>query len=279
MSSSVWTSLTAGATKKSESDIFWNGLILIVAVGAVVGLLVMMRARNTTKALVLPSKVSWDNIESDPAVMADGAARSDDTVRAKSSIMSIWAHQAVTDSDELPIADDPNGYSYSKFQQALLSGVERQVDTTSTMKVHSAKDLENWNVQLQPLRDMLNRANKTIEQWMDENNATLPEDVVEMWHAVKTMPAVFKPAEVSFSTVSAEEASSIVRDAMQNIPGTNTDYAATVMREILHARAEGSSLGMQVPELSMDQKRALEFWKASAQMPAADLAAKILSRV
>lgn len=278
MSSSVWTSLTAGATKKSESDIFWNGLIWIVALGAIVGLVVMMRARNTTKALVLPSKVTWDNIESDPAVMTDGA-RADETVRAKSSIMSIWAQQATTDSDELPIADDPNGYSYSKFQQALLSGVERQVDTTSTMKVHSAKDLENWNVQLQPLREMLHRANKSIEQWMDENNATLPEDVVEMWHAVKNMPAAFKPAEPSFSTVSAEEASSIVRDAMQNIPSTNTDYAATVMREIMHARAEGTSLGMQVPELSMDQKRALEFWKASNQMPAADLAAKILSRV
>lgn len=265
----------AGSVEKAETDMFWSGLVWVVLLGTIIALLVLTRGR-TRASPAMPAKVVYEGLEVDRGVpvVADGRAESEH-VRAKNSLSGLWA-SADVDGD-MPVPDT-DSFSYSKFQQALLSGVERQVDDAPVMKMHSAKDLESWNQQLTPLREILTRSNKTIEQWMEENNVALPEDVIEMWSAVKTMKSVTREDTSAFMVVNAEEAASLVKDAIQTIPNVNVDYASAIMREILHARAEATSIGVTVPPLSLDQKRVIEFWKLSGQQPAADLASKILSR-
>jgi hypothetical protein len=158
--------------------------------------------------------------------------------------------------------------------------VERKVERQSSVKVNNIKDIESWNEQLGPLRDMLSKSGKTLDQFMDENNVALPEEILEMWESVKHMkPSSSNQRDILFaSNISAEEAASLMKDAIQPVPTSNMDFATTIMREMLHARTEGTSLGIQMPELSLEQKRTLEFWRLSGQMPAADLANKLLTR-
>jgi hypothetical protein len=272
-----WSELVAGSIEESQNQIWWNGLFFILLVGSFVGLVMLMN-RNPR---AVPSKVVRDEyVEADPmpTVLADTRER-DQNVKPKSALVNrFWQSEDDTIS-EMPVPEDPdNAFSYTKFQQALLSGSDRQVDHQSSLKINSIKDLEAWNEQLGPLRDMLTRSGKSLEQFMDEQEVALPEDVIEMWEAVKHM----KPRETTSyslsSNVSAEEAASLVKDAIQNVPTTNVDFAAVVLREILHARTEATSLGIQVPALSPEQNRTIDFWRMSNQMPASDLAAKILAR-
>ena len=272
-----WSELVAGSIEESQNQIWWNGLFFILLVGSFVGLVMLMN-RNPR---AVPSKVVRDEyVEADPmpTVLADSRER-DQNVKPKSALVNrFWQSEDVTIS-EMPVPEDPdNAFSYTKFQQALLSGSDRQVDHQSSLKINSIKDLEAWNEQLGPLRDMLTRSGKSLEQFMDEQEVALPEDVIEMWEAVKHM----KPRETTSyslsSNVSAEEAASLIKDAIQNVPTTNVDFAAVVLREILHARTEATSLGIQVPALSPEQNRTIDFWRMSNQMPASDLAAKILAR-
>jgi hypothetical protein len=272
-----WSELVAGSIEESQNQIWWNGLFFILLVGSFVGLVMLMN-RNPR---AVPSKVVRDEyVEADPmpTVLADSRER-DQNVKPKSALVNrFWQSEDDTIS-EMPVPEDPdNAFSYTKFQQALLSGSDRQVDHQSSLKINSIKDLEAWNEQLGPLRDMLTRSGKSLEQFMDEQEVALPEDVIEMWEAVKHM----KPRETTSyslsSNVSAEEAASLVKDAIQNVPTTNVDFAAVVLREILHARTEATSLGIQVPALSPEQNRTIDFWRMSNQMPASDLAAKILAR-
>lgn len=275
---SDWQDLLGGSADNATSDIFWTGLIGLAVFGAIVGILLYMRSRSAPE---MPAKVVYEGlngmngINADPVALVTDGRTENETVRAK-HFSAMWGN--VEDDDDhaaMPMADEY--YGFSKFQQALLSGVERDISIVPAMKVHSPKDLESWNIQLQPLRETLKRSNKTLEQWIEENNVQLPEDVIEMWDAVKNMKPVTRE-DFTISNVSAEEAASIVRDSIQSIPNANVDVASTVMREILHARAEAQSLGLTVPELSLEQKRTLEFWKASTQNPASDIAAKLLSR-
>jgi hypothetical protein len=272
-----WSELVAGSIEESQNQIWWNGLFFILLVGSFVGLVMLMN-RNPR---AVPSKVVRDEyVEADPmpTVLADSRER-DQNVKPKSALVNrFWQSEDDTIS-EMPVPEDPdNAFSYTKFQQALLSGSDRQVDHQSSLKINSIKDLEAWNEQLGPLRDMLTRSGKSLEQFMDEQEVALPEDVIEMWEAVKHM----KPRETTSyslsSNVSAEEAASLIKDAIQNVPTTNVDFAAVVLREILHARTEATSLGIQVPALSPEQNRTIDFWRMSNQMPASDLAAKILAR-
>jgi hypothetical protein len=265
----------AGAVEQTSPDTFWTGLVWVMLLGTIVGILLFTRGR--TSKPTMPAKVSYEALEADPVatVLADTGRTESGAVKAKHSGNSLWA--SVDDSTDYPVPET-DSFSYSKFQQALLSGVERQVDDAPVMKMHSAKDLESWNQQLMPLREMLTRQNKTIEQFMDENNVALPEDVIEMWSAVKHMKPVKTSVPELPSLVNAEEAASLMKDAIQQIPTVNVDYASAILREILSARSEASTLGLTLPGLSQDQMRTLEFWKISGQNPAADLASKILSR-
>lgn len=267
-----WQDLVGGSADDMTSDMFWNGLLGLAILGAIVGFVLMMRSRGPTE---MPAKVAYESIDNlaDPMIVADGRPESTH-VRPKNASRGIWA-TPVDETGEMPMADE--FYGYSKFQQAILSGVERDVNVVSTMKVHSQKDLEAWNLQLQPLRETLTRANKTLAQWIDENNVQLPDDVTEMWESVKNMKPVVRE-DFNVSNVSAEEAASIVRDVIQSIPTANVDTASMILREVLHARSQAQSLNLTIPPLSLEQLRILEFWKASAQVPACDLASKILSR-
>lgn len=265
----------AGAVEESKNaDTFWTGLVWVMLLGTIVGILVFTRGRSPKPSM--PAKVSYDALEADPiaTVLPDSGRAESGAVKAKHSGNLLWASSEPDGDIPVPETDS---FSYSKFQQALLSGVERQVDDAPVMKMHSAKDLESWNTQLQPLRELLTRSNKTLQQWMEENNVTLPEDVIEMWSAVKHMK--HHERQELPSVVNAEEAANLMKDAIQSIPNANVDYASAILREVLSARSEAATMGLSVPPLSSDQKRTLDFWKVSGQNPAADLAAKILSRV
>lgn len=287
---------------------------MIVLAGAVVALFVMMS--RATSGAPQPAKAvrdieaagakagPWYGIDTDnagllglglsaPTVMPDTMVPvNDGAVKPKTAGAAGSRFWGAAGDDltayEAPISEDPDSaFSYSKFQQALLSGADRQVEHQSSLKISNVKDLEAWNEQLAPLRDMLSRSGKTIEQFVEEQNVSLPEDIVERWYAVQHL----KPVEVGpigggafgtfgtyGSSVSVEEAASLMKDAIQSVPSTNVDFASSIMREILHARTEASALGIQVPPLSPEQQRTIEYWRVSAQQPAADLAAKLLSR-
>lgn len=273
---SSWQELVAGAVEETSQETFWTGLVWVMLLGTIVGVLLFTRGRTAKPNM--PAKVLYESMEADPTatVLSDSGRAEPTGVKAKHAGNSLWA--SVDDGSDYPVPETDT-FSYSKFQQALLSGVERQVDDAPVMKMHSSKDLDSWNQQLMPLREMLTRQNKTIEQFMEENNIALPEDVIEMWSAVKHM----KPSHTSFnaelpSLVNAEEAAGLMKDAIQNIPTVNVDYASAILREVLSARSEASTLGLTLPSLSQEQMRTLEFWKVSGQNPAADLASKILSR-
>lgn len=289
-----WSELIAPAAAEAETGTFWNGLIFIVLTAAIVGLFILSTRSHKT-APVKPARLaenmdvptvkslpteSWFGIETDPLVLPDMAGNQDDAlVKPKSAGNKLWMTSNDDISNDMPVPDDPNSaFSYSQFQRALLSGVDRHVEHQQTLKINSVKDLEAWNDQLSPLREMLSKSNKTIQQFMDEQNVDLPDDVLEMWELTKNMKMNSRDREELNMNVSAEEAASLMKDAIQLVPTSNVDFATTVLREILHARTEGLALGIQVPPLSPEQQRTLEFWRVSGQMPASDLASKLLSR-
>lgn len=279
-----WSDLVAGSTAETEQKIWWNGLIFIALTAVVVGLFIMMNRQESKPSKVNrnPKQELIENIHDMPALIPDvPVAANDNHIKPKSAAVGKYWSSLETDTNDLPLQEDPESdFSYSKFQQALLSGADRQVSHEAPLRMHSQKDLEAWNEQLAPLRDMLTRSGKTLQQFMDEQEVALPEDVLEMWEAVQHMKAPTQngPVYSLNSNVSAEEAASLVKDAIQSVPTTNVDFAAVVLREILHARTEAAALGIQIPALSPEQQRTIEFWRMSAQMPAADLANKLLSR-
>ena len=93
----------------------------------------------------------------------------------------------------------------------------------------------------------------------------IPEQLASMWESEDAVSAV---PEVSSSTrrrtmtrEAMAEAAFLTREAMQEIPIRDPKEAKARMSEIYAARVRAKALGLIIPALSDDQKRALDIWK------------------
>jgi hypothetical protein len=124
--------------------------------------------------------------------------------------------------------------------------------------------------QLKPMRETLQKKGMSIEAYVESNDVSVPEALMDAWNAV--------PAPVSQGRSFSEDAetSMLAREAMQAVSTTNVDIEG--LRDILAARTEAAQLGITLPEMSREQKEGLDFWASSRNTQASSLAKTILSR-
>lgn len=267
-----------GSPRQSESTFSFTSPALLFLLLLVVIVVVAVRTRTTTSVAASsaqPEAAPIDEVVVQTvSVEPDQPAQLDETVQPKfAALTNKWFNSEVDDLDvAVPLGDSEAGYSFQDFQRALLSSDSRANVTGR----HHDKSGGYAHDQLQPLKDMITKSGRSLDQFVSENMITLPEEVMEMWSA----PSSTRPVQQAFTRpeCTAEEANMLVREALQDVPTSDVNDAAMVLREVLHARTEGAKLRVQMPEVPQEQRISIKHWAVSGQQPAADIASVILSR-
>lgn len=274
-------SITAASSRPAAGAFGFSSPALLFLVLLVIIIVIAVRTRTTTAVAAAPASavaaVAEPIIDQVQTVQVepDQAAPVDETVQPKfAALTNKWFNSDVEDLDiTAPLGDAEAGYSFNDFQRALLSSDSR---APVTVRRHEKAGDGYAFEQLQPLKDMIHKSGRSVDQFVSEHMITLPEEVLEMW----TSPSSARRAEKAFTRpdCTAEESNMLVREALQDVPRGEAHDAAMVLREILHARTEAAKVGVQVPEIPEEQRAAIKSWAASGQQPAADIANVILSR-
>lgn len=296
--SSKWSTLVGGASSRNAGFIqsllpekSGNPMTLIVVVGVVVLVAWLLMRSNSASSSSAPSAPAEaaaaaapvespvQTVEVVPDAAAPGPA---DTVQPKFASVTdrLWSTSETPDV-HMPFDSVEDGYTYTDFQRALLTA-HRAPETVPTFaKASVAEDLAMISEQMAPLRDMITKSGKSLDQFMDDNMISLPENITDLWASMSgpTKSTIAKAKAFVRPEYTAEEASMLAREAMQTVPMEGVDSAAIVMREVLHSRTEAARLALELPEMPQEQLAAINYWRLSNQQPAAEVAKILISRV
>ena len=171
-------------------------------------------------------------------------------------------YKSMTYFDTNEDVGEPFVQSYSDFQRAFQSGrsyAETDKPTTALM-----------SQQLMPMREALRRKGVSLESYVDSNDVSVPDSLLDAWNAVPT------PVNTRATVSEDAETAMLAREALPVVSTKAADVEA--LRDILAARTEATRIGFALPEVPSDQKAALEFWASSKHSQASALAKTILSR-
>lgn len=168
---------------------------------------------------------------------------------------------------EKPFANSEAGFSYNDFQRAMAHGREMpEVDRAPPSNAPHVKS------HIASMKAFIKRNGMTVNEFSEARDAFLPESMLDSWNYEEPT----KPQRVVADA--SEDALMYAREALQDIP-TNVSHDAIVpvLREILAARTEAASAGIQLPSVTDEQRASLKSWSTRGST-AGSLAGSILSR-
>jgi hypothetical protein len=166
-----------------------------------------------------------------------------------------------------PFAGAEAGFSYKDFQRAMANGREMpEVD-----RAISSNSSQTY-AHISGMKAFLKRNGMSVDEFAEARG--MPDTVLESWDTPHESIGV----QARQPTDDSEETLMLARDALQYVPTNVSDVAiAPVLREILAARTEAATAGVQLPGIADEQLEALKFW-SSRDGTAGGLAKSILSR-
>jgi len=186
-------------------------------------------------------------------------------------------------SEEDPDAQLAKAFTYDNLQDSMLtSGQEARQAMKSReawSRLGQRGNPEIWNAQMEELKKEIDASGQTIEQFMENSMAPIPEQMAAFWKGSTSSKqdneasrgvGASKPSRAALS-----EAASLTFDAMQSIP--RASGAKRRMEEILSARKRAKSLGIEIPELSKEQRESLGTHIHSSNREISSLASAVSS--
>lgn len=241
--------------------------LVIIAAAVVISLFLMnskskKSKKSITEVEVVPVKVETPVIiepvveEIVPEKIVDITDLRDDPHTSFPSMLA-----EVGDAD----AELASSFTYENLQDSMLTSArnarEAVKSRASWSRFGNRSTPEIWENHMSEMKKEIEASGQTIEQFMENTLAPIPEQMAAFWkdssnHQLVEVKSVF-PEIVSKEAMS--EAPSLTRDAMQRI-GSNREIASIRLKEVLDARKRAKSLKLKIPELSLDQKKDVEFW-------------------
>jgi hypothetical protein len=123
------------------------------------------------------------------------------------------------------------------------------------------------------MREALKKSGKSLTQFINENDAYVPDELIEAWDANQEVHTLQEPQILD------DEERVIAREAFQVVPlKSSIDEAVLILREILAARSEASKRGLKLPDVPEEQKASIKYW-SSQPGPTSKLALSILQKM
>jgi hypothetical protein len=170
--------------------------------------------------------------------------------------------QMFADNDE-DYSPEFNDYAKTLESGREIFGSERPVSENSRL----------MQQQLAPMREALKKSGKSLNQFMAENDAYVPDSLIEAWDTNVTHH------DTQSHHILDDEERIIARDAFQTIPmKANVDEAVTILRDVLASRTEADKRGLKLPEMPQDQMQSIKFWSTQPG-PASKIAQSILQKI
>ena len=165
-------------------------------------------------------------------------------------------------------ADEEYSPEFNDYAKTLESG--REIFGSERPLSENSRLMQQ---QLAPMREALKKSGKSLNQFMDENDAYVPDSLIEAWDTTVTH------YDAKDHQVLDDEERIIARDAFQTIPmKANVDEAVTILRDVLASRTEADKRGLKLPEMPQDQMQSIKYWSTQIG-PASKIAQSILQKI
>jgi len=158
-------------------------------------------------------------------------------------------------------------YSYENLQDSMFA---RQLPKPQR-KVQSSV----WDSNVQIVKEEIEKSGQSLEQYMSNTNAPLPETLMEAWKSPKIPKKLGDSYTSNVPKYAEKEMPSLVVDATQQIPMDGKTMAYDAMQDILKAKKRAKVLGVKLPDASKEQKAAIKKWMSSDVKEMKDLATSL----
>lgn len=168
------------------------------------------------------------------------------------------------DSEEATFAKQ---YSYENLQDSMFA---RQIP-----KPQRKEQSSFWDSNVQVLKEEIEKSGQTLEQYMANTNAPIPESLLDAWKTPKLPKKLSDSYNSSVPKYAEKEMPSLVVDSTQQIPMDGKAMAHTAMQDILKAKKRAKVLGVKLPEVTKEQRAAILKWMNSDEKEMKDLATSL----
>ena len=260
---------------KFEPSYIAAGLLLVAVTGAVLATTLGKDDEAPPKRIIhrqafRQATVSPPVVQADPHVAADPPVARPEAVQEVMTIPGEEPNQAfpnmhATENDvEAELAQV---YTYDNLQESMLNeamDVKRNIRSRPAFsRLGDRSNPEGWDAQLREVRQQIRDSGQSLRDFIDSSWTPIPEQLSSLWEAeeASAVPEVRAGITRTMTREAMAEAAFLTREAMQDISVRSPSEAKARMQEIYLARVRAKTLDLNIPPLSVDQKRALEVWK------------------
>jgi hypothetical protein len=157
-------------------------------------------------------------------------------------------------------AEFARAYTYENLQDSLLySGTEAREAVRSRAafsRLGQRNDPKVWQDTMNSIKSEIIASGQSLESFMENSWMPVPEQMAAFWkETASAVPEPSGPVVQQLPRHAQAEAADLVRDSTQDIPAK---VSSRRLQEIIDARKRAKTLGIPIPELTTQQKNAVQ---------------------
>jgi len=157
-------------------------------------------------------------------------------------------------------AEFARAYTYENLQDSLLSsGTEAREAVRSRAafsRLGQRNDPKVWQDTMNSIKSEILASGQSLESFMENSWMPVPEQMAAFWkETASAVPEPSGPVVQQLPRHAQAEAADLVRDSTQDIPAK---VSSRRLQEIIDARKRAKNLGIPIPELTTQQKNAVQ---------------------
>ena len=157
-------------------------------------------------------------------------------------------------------AEFARAYTYENLQDSLLSsGTEAREAVRSRAafsRLGQRNDPRVWQDTMNSIKSDILASGQSLESFMENSWMPVPEQMAAFWKdTTSAMPEPSGPIVQQLPRHAQAEAADLVRDSTQDIPAR---VSPRRLQEIIDARKRAKTLGIPIPDLTAQQKNAVQ---------------------
>ena len=178
-------------------------------------------------------------------------------------------------------AEFASAFTYENLQDSMITSVREARQASKSRpnwsRFGERSNPEIWEAQMAELKNEIVSSGKTFEEFAESSWGPIPEQMAEYWKTQQTseLPETKSHKVEHISKSAMSEAPALTRDAVQEIG--KLDSSISRMNEILSAKKRAKSLKLNLPSLSEEQKKDINYWAKSASKNASSVANALIA--
>lgn len=245
------------------------GLLLVAITGAA-----LASSVAGEEAKVVPIKRKVNKLPNLSKPVENKVVKKEETKEAVQDVVNIPGETPEQAFPAMQVPKDAEeelaqAYTYNNLQESMLNeamDLKRNIRSRPAFsRLGDRANSESWQTQLREVRQQIRSSGQSLREFVDSSWTPIPEQLASVWESeeeASAIPEVRSQVRKTMSREALAEAAFLTREAMQEISIRDPKEAKARMQEVYDARLRAKSLGLNIPGLSDDQKRALEVWKS-----------------